>query len=386
MDEFSGVQKFSLDLTRFIVARGHRAILISRRDSVSTVPVVIFGSPKQLNSRKFAPDPLAKRQLPTNPIHTLLFFVFTTLAMIRICRRHRVSIIHAQDVFFSGFAGAIAHKLFGIPLIVHAHGPSPYFSEATLEATKLRRILMKRLAKVVMRNSNLVMATDIHTRNLVLPFIDKAEIICIPTSIDTKAYSRKKETCTGRTLNEDLILGFIGRLSPQKNLRTLLNAFASARTRLDEPLRLVIVGDGPERSLLIREARRLKVSKEVNFTGAVAENKKIELLNGFDVFLMPSLYEGCPIALLEAMASGKAIISSNMPSIREIVRYNKEAILVDPSDVEALKRAILLLYNNPDLRAKLGRRAKERVKLYDADRVYGRILKVYEELVHCKAK
>jgi len=388
MDEFSGVQKFSLDLTKFIVARGHRAILISRRGSVSLVPVVIFGSPKQLNSRKFAPDPLKKRQLPTNPIRTLLFFVFTTLAMIRICRRHRVSIIHTQDIFFSGFAGAIAHKLFEIPLIVHAHGPSPYFSEATSEATKLRRILMKRLAKVVMRKSSLIIATDIHTKNLLSPSVDKARVMCMPIPIDTRIYSKERgiRTRISRTPNESLILGFIGRLSPQKNLRRLLSAFASARASLNEKLRLVIVGNGPESSFLVREAGRLRLHKHIIFTGTVSENKKVELLNSFDIFLMPSLYEGCPIALLEAMASGKTIIASDIPSIREIVRHGEEAILVNPYDVEELEQAILLLYNDPDLRAKLGRNARERAKLYNVDRVYGLMLKVYEELIHRKGK
>jgi len=63
-----------------------------------------------------------------------------------------------------------------------------------------------------------------------------------------------------------------------------------------------------------------------------------------------------------------------------------ETFLIEPCNVEELKQAILLLYNDPDLRAKLGRRAKERSKLYDVDRVYGQILRVYKELVRYKAE
>jgi len=387
--EYSGVQKYVLDLARFIIYNNRKVTLVTRTNSIPPVSVLVFENPNQFS--RFNPHKLKKTNVNagalSSPIYTLLFFVFATIKVIRTCERLRVSIIHAQDVFFSGFAGTIAHKLFRIPLIVHAHGPSPYFFEATSEATKLHRILMHILAKLVIHNSDLVLATDIHTKKLLSPFLGKTKCVCIPTPIETKVYSKKTGTCVevARAWNEGLILGFIGRLSPQKNLGTLLSAFASARASLNMKLKLVIVGKGPERSFLMREARQLKVNKEVNFTGAVAENKKIELLNGLDVFLMPSLYEGCPIALLEAMASGKAIISSDIPSIREIVRHNEEAILVNPFDVEELKQAILLLYNNRSLRIKLGNKARERAKLYDANNVFNHLLETYRKLI-CHAR
>jgi len=75
-----------------------------------------------------------------------------------------------------------------------------------------------------------------------------------------------------------------------------------------------------------------------------------------------------------------------MPAIREIIRHGEEAILINRHDVEELKRAILFLYNNSDLRSKLGQRAKERAKSFDVERVYGKILGVYEELIHHRTK
>jgi len=86
------------------------------------------------------------------------------------------------------------------------------------------------------------------------------------------------------------------------------------------------------------------------------------------------------------MAAGKAIIASDISSIREIVKHDEEAVLVNCHNVEELKRAILLLYNNPDLRVKLACKAREKVKLFDTERVYSQILGVYKELIHRKAK
>lgn len=88
--------------------------------------------------------------------------------------------------------------------------------------------------------------------------------------------------------------------------------------------------------------------------------------------------------VLEVMAASKAIVASNIPAIREIVRNDKEAILVDPRSMMDLKRAILLLYSSPDLRTRLGRRAHERAELYDIDRVYGQIVELYEKLIAVK--
>jgi len=182
-------------------------------------------------------------------------------------------------------------------------------------------------------------------------------------------------------LNDELTVGFVGRLCPQKNLGILLDAFSSLHEDTKANPKLVIVGDGPERSALAREAKRRGVDKQVVFTGAVSEGTKVKLLKSFDIFVLPSLYEGCPIALLEAMASAKAIISSDIPSVRQIVKHNEEAILVNPYDAQKLKKAILLLLNNAPLRTILGSKARKRAELYDTGAIFRRLLRIYEKLI-----
>ncbi len=383
ISEYAGVQKFILDLASFIVAKGSRAVLVSRKDSASSkVSVQIFESSRQLGFRDLAENELGKSNAFANPVRTLLLFAFATLAIVDVCRKQEISIIHAQDIFFSGLAGAIAHKLFSIPLVVHAHGPSPYFVETTSEATRLSKILMRTLARLVIHNSNLVLATDNHTKLLLSPVLGKTRCMRIPTPVRTEIFLGGEDNGIrdGRASDKGLTLGFIGRLCPQKNLGTLLSAFASASVGLGKKAKLVVVGDGPERNILTREAVRLGMHDRIIFAGPISDQRKVELLSGLDIFVLPSIYEGCPITLLEAMASGRAIIASDIPAIREIVRHREEAILVNPCDVNELKRAILSLCDNPNLRSELGRRARKRAKLYGTDAIFKRLAKIYEKV------
>ena len=119
---------------------------------------------------------------------------------------------------------------------------------------------------------------------------------------------------------------------------------------------------------------------KVVFTGFRQDVNR--LLSALDVFVLPSYTEGCPTALLEAMASGKAIIASNIPSVKDIVRDGKEAILVNPYDAEELKQAILRLYTSSSLRTELGHRAEKRAEAYSIYEICRRILKLYEDLIH----
>ena len=378
MSEYGGIQKFAFDLSNFATAKGFKIALISSKDAGSLVSTRFLDATCSLERRNLANDKTETKLLNT-PFKSLLLFVSTAFALIRVCKNRKVSVIHAQDAFFSGFAGVVARKLFKIPLIIHVHGPSPYFVEFDSEATQLQKCVMRALAKVVLREATLILPTDIHTKSLLLPFSHKVTYLCMPTPIITKVYADKsKKGFVSKVIGDTLVLGFIGRLCKQKNLRVLLNAFASVPMHSRMKLSLIIVGDGPERNFLEHEAMRVGIRDNVLFTGNVSEDKKLELLELFDVFILPSIYEGCPISLLEAMASGKAIIASNIPSIKQIVRQNQEAILVDPYNVEELRDAIMRFSNNPQLISEIGRCSFQRAKLYDVSRIFTRLMTIYE--------
>jgi glycosyltransferase involved in cell wall biosynthesis len=141
----------------------------------------------------------------------------------------------------------------------------------------------------------------------------------------------------------EFVFGNVGRLHEQKGHKFLLQAIAKMTNRA----RLVIIGDGRLRNELITLADQLEISDRVSFLGARADI--CEFLSAIDVFIMPSLWEGQPIALLEALAIGKPCIASAVDGIPEIIVDGANGYLVSPKDVESLTRAMDLAIEDPDL-------------------------------------
>lgn len=141
----------------------------------------------------------------------------------------------------------------------------------------------------------------------------------------------------------EFVFGNVGRLHEQKGHKLLLQAFARVTNRA----RLAIVGDGELRNELVILADELKIRDRVSFLGARSDI--YEFLTAIDVFVMPSLWEGQPIALLEALASGKPCIASDVDGIPEIITDGVNGYLVEPRDTDKLASMMNATIEDPDL-------------------------------------
>jgi glycosyltransferase involved in cell wall biosynthesis len=173
------------------------------------------------------------------------------------------------------------------------------------------------------------------------------------------------------------IIGAIGRLAPQKGLQYLLRA--APEVLRDNPNALfVLVGDGPERQTLEAEAKCLGIQGSVCFLG-VREDIP-ELLASLDVLAMPSLSEGLPMALLEAMASAKAVVASRVGAIPHVIQDRVNGIMLSPGDVSGLATALLDVLKYRELRMALGQEARETVESrFSAPSMAKCYLEVYRE-------
>ncbi|MGO9645085.1 MAG: glycosyltransferase [Candidatus Bathyarchaeia archaeon] len=151
----------------------------------------------------------------------------------------------------------------------------------------------------------------------------------------------------------------VGHLIPRKGHEYLIRATARILKR-NKACSLVIVGEGPMYSRLQRLIRDLGISSNVKLSGAVADEMLPYYYTMSDIFAMPSTSEGHCVAILEAMASGKPIVASEIPANAESVVQNKNGFLVPPKSSEALADSILLLLNDDDLRERFGRYSRTR--------------------------
>jgi glycosyltransferase involved in cell wall biosynthesis len=159
------------------------------------------------------------------------------------------------------------------------------------------------------------------------------------------------------------VIGCIGRLHPQKGQIVLIRAFAQAKGQLLEHV-LVLVGDGPERTVLTDEADRLGLANRIFFLGGLSGDAYNNVLAAMDIYVQPSIFEGLPRTVLDAMYIGKPIIASDANGNREAIRHGVNGYLVPPQDADALAQAIVLLANDVALRTSFAEQAMQDARRY----------------------
>jgi glycosyltransferase involved in cell wall biosynthesis len=199
-------------------------------------------------------------------------------------------------------------------------------------------------------------------------------VAVIPNGVDIQKYSPGSSDFK-QTLKASALVGYLGRVDPEKNVDILIRAFQDVDAA--EDVKLVIVGSGSEKRRLDRRYGNARVV----FTGQVIdEAERIAMLRAMDIFVLPSMVEGLSLSLLEAMACGTAPVATDVGSDGEALRG--AGIVVDTKDLDGqLRLALRMLIEFPDFRTELGHRARARaVERYSLSDNLDRLLGVYREL------
>ncbi len=160
----------------------------------------------------------------------------------------------------------------------------------------------------------------------------------------------------------------VGRLTPAKGQRLLLQAFAALPSDLAHTV-LTVVGAGPDDADLQTLARELGIAHRVTFTGAQSEAQVLAHMQSADLFCLPSFAEGIPVVLMEAMACAVPCLSTTACGIPELVGHGEHGLLVRPGDVFGLTVAMVSLLRDTALRQRMGRAGRAQVSaLYDLNR------------------
>jgi glycosyltransferase involved in cell wall biosynthesis len=294
--------------------------------------------------------------------------------LVALARRRRARILHVHGYAAADF-GRLAARLGGAALVLHEHFADPRMpGYQGLADRVLAPFTDRAIAVSESTREFLVRERHVPARKVRLIWNGAPLGEFAPVTAERAAAARAQ-----LGLPEGApVVGSIARLSEQKGHRFLLDAAARVLAARPE-VRFLIVGDGDQWDALHEQARALQIAGRVVFAGHRTDVPA--LLGVCDVFCISSTYEGTPLTLFEAMASGQAIVSTAVDGCRELLREGETGLLVPPGDAGALAAALLRALDDPALRARLSAAARAASAEFDIARTVERIQDLYDEVL-----
>lgn len=357
------------NLSRELVKLGCSVTLISRSLQTDDCP-----SPPR---EELHHDGLFKihRLGPDSPFRNLLGRgTYIPLSVLKALRIDDVDIIHAQS-FSAGVPVLALRRLTGKPAVITVHGT--YLGMWGSLVPSWQAELLEVIERLVLfRNYDRIITVDKHFRNLASKLgYPTDRITYIPNGVELERFSPGVNR--GRSAN----FLFVGRLVAQKGLEYLVRASALLKKKgLD--FSVDIVGDGPLNDDIRKLVHELGVEDCVRFLGYVSDDALPRIYSEADIFVLPSVWEGLPLTILEAWASELPVIATNVGGIGDVSVHAENALVVPSGDVEAFAEAMEQLISDTSLRKKLGKNGRELVESgYTWKRVAERTMEVYEQLL-----
>lgn len=268
-----------------------------------------------------------------------------------------------------------------VPVLYTEHDAPPWICTCR---SPYERLIRKSFYYILNKNaiehvSHLITVSDVQREFFVHKWnIPEEKITTIPNGVDTITFNdsnHHEHTRKKYSLPNDYSI-FVGRLESRKGIDCLI------RSIKDVGITSAIVGKGPDRSILEKLAVANNVQHKIIFTGGVPDEDLRSLYSGARFFILPSISEGLPLTILEAMASRIPVIANNINGMSEIVRHGYNGLLAIPDDINSLSRAQQILMNDESLCKEMGKNARDTVeKNYSWNIVAERVTDTYENVL-----
>jgi glycosyltransferase involved in cell wall biosynthesis len=291
----------------------------------------------------------------------------------RLLRERRFDVVHAFFAVPCGVLAWVLHKEFRVPYVVSLRGADvPGYSE------RFRWLygLLRPLVRVVWRNAAEVIANSEGLRQLALETAPKQPISVIYNGVDTLQFSPADRQ--ERAGDGVLRLLCVSRLTPRKGVGYLLEAVAMLKERYGGgKVRLSIAGEGDEKAALMRKAEELGIQDSVEFAGCVAHDDLPAMYRKADLFVLPSLNEGMSNTVLEAIASGLAVLATDTGGTKELVRDGENGFLVAMKDARDIADKAALFLERPELVRTMGEKSRQTAESMGWTQVAGAYKEAY---------
>jgi glycosyltransferase involved in cell wall biosynthesis len=301
-----------------------------------------------------------KRIIPA-PAYEALEVAYNVLAFYRLdgaVRSFQPDFIYERFSLFL-LAGVWVHRLRGIPILLEVNGP--LYEERLRHDGLSWRGLARACQEYIWRNVDYVLpVTEVLAERVREYGVQAERIVVIPNGINRNRFGNALETENAKRvtgLQGRLVLGFTGFVRQWHAMDKVIAFLADQGERLN--LHLIIVGDGPSRPDLETLAASKNVSHRFTITGVVERDAIADYVAAFDVALLPGINDyASPLKLFEYMYLGKAIVAPSQQNIREILTDEKDALLFDPTDPNAMTAATQRLSEDRILRSRIGTGAR----------------------------
>jgi|SRR5579862_2398500 glycosyltransferase involved in cell wall biosynthesis len=321
------------------------------------------------------PPGIAPRRVSENPFRRLGLDLPVRL------RQDRPDLLHVQ------YTGPLFSR---VPLVVSIHDVS--FLEHPQYFTRFRATQLKMTVRKTAERAAAILTPSEFSRTAILRHyrLDERKVVVVHNAVASEFRPIDRQTAQAAVLRKFGVPGpfvlMVGDLQPRKNHMGLLKAFEEVvRAHSHLTHRLVFVGKETWYSKdLHRAVQQSGIADRVHFTGFVEDADLVEFYGACDLFVFPSFYEGFGLPILEAMACGRAVASSNTTAMPEVA--DAAGILFDPGSIGEMTRAIRDVLLDPELRTRLERLGSHRASLFTWESAAERTLEVYARVAGGKTK
>ncbi len=312
-----------------------------------------------------------------------LIYILTTFSFVLLFNR-RIRIVHFnpslnKKAVFRDFLFVKLIKTLNrnIKIIYHIRGWNNYLANNLGNPSLFNSVLKYQLVN----SDSIIVLSSIYKKQIVDKIsLSNLKIFILPTSADTVAfnnisYDKYKEF--------KINLLFLSRAVKQKGLFHLIDALVKLKNQNSYSINLIVAGDGRDLIRAKQYATQKGLNEFISFVGYVKGKEKYKILNESHIFIFPSyLSEGCPNAVLEAMAAGLPVITTSVGCLKDIVINEENGYIVKQQSVDDIVWAVNKLVNNPELMVKMGKKNREKaIKEFDNEVIFKKIEEIYHQVL-----
>jgi glycosyltransferase involved in cell wall biosynthesis len=310
---------------------------------------------------------------------SIFYDIRAFFSLYRLFKKEKFDIVHTHTAK-AGFIGRIAARLAGVRAVVHTpHGHNfyGYFSPFIT----ILVIWLEKIASLF--TDKIIVLTNIEKRDMLKYNIgNPGQIEIVHSGLDLDRYNtkinvieKKAEFAVGQ---DEFLVGMVGRLETVKGPEYFIEAARYIAEKIPKT-KFLVVGEGSLKDIMIKRSIQLNIDDKIIFVGWHEDIP--EILSILDVLVLPSLNEAVGRVLLEAGASGKPVVATDVGGIPDIIKNNETGILVPPADSRKIAEAVISLLKDKQKRFEMGHAAKNWVNTkFSVDNMVGEVHNLYKSL------